>query len=460
VELDKDWIEAAAGRPVAEFVRLASGASRTMFIVRMAEGGDLILRLDIGTGMMAGTEFTLAREAEVYRALTPLPVPIPGFVAMSADGKALLMERATGAFDLTALGEAERTAICDRFVDSLADLHRVDTAALDLPSFHRPASPRDHALLELGQWGRMLRDRVRRPAPLADCGYAILRALAPAYEGPTVLCHGDVGPKNFLFEGGEITALIDWEFAHLGDPMDDLAWWMFRGHEWLGAGGDLGGQLRRWSARTGIAVDVGRLAYYRALILLRWYTMILSGLDNGTSAQDRLPYLSLIPVLDVKLASALAGLLGVDLGAYPTIGAGDAPLTAEALSIFRSDAADVIVPMLDDVEALRRARALQSYADHFEATDRHGPAIRAGDLADLARMLGTAPIDIAEGEARLAARGWDDPAARDDLLAYCMRRGVRHAHLWPITRARALAPPWRPADLGLEAATLIPANQE
>lgn len=458
MELDKDWVEAASGRKVAAFVRLASGASRTMFIVEMDEGDDLILRLDIGTGMMAGTDFTLAREAEAYRALTPQPVPIPGFVAMSDDGKALLMQRVTGDFDLTALGKDDRDAICDRFIDSLADLHNIDTTTLDLPSFHRPVTPRDHALLELDLWGNMLRDRVRRPTPLAHCGYAILRALAPDYDGPAALCHGDVGPKNFLFEDGEITALIDWEFAHLGDPMDDLAWWMFRGHEWLGAGGDLGSQLRRWSDRTGIAVDVDRLAYYRALILLRWYTMIQSGLDNGTSAQDRLPYLSLIPVLDVKLACALAGLLGVDLGTYPDIGEGDAPLTAEALAIFRSDAADVIVPMLDDVEALRRARALQSYADHFEAADRHGPAIRAGDLADLTRMLGTAPASIADGEAKLAARGWDDPAARDDLLAYCMRRGVRHAHLWPITRARALTPPWRSADLGLDTPSLTPAS--
>lgn len=441
----KAWIEAASGRPLDRLVRLASGASRVMFTAVMADGGpDLILRVDPGSGFMSGTALTLAREAEVYRALTALPFPIPAFVGQSDDGMALLMARAAGAFDLTALPEAEREAICDRFVDSLADLHSLDAATLDLPSFRRPAGPRDHALLELDLWQSVMTDRVRRAAPLADLGFAILRALAPAWDGAAVLCHGDVGPKNFLFEGGEITALIDWEFAHLGDPMDDLAWWVFRGHEWLGAGGDLPAQLRRWSARTGLDVDPDRIAYYRALIILRWYVMIVAALDNASSAQDRLPYLSLMPVLDIKLASALAGLLGIDLGPFPELGAGEAPLGMAALGAFREDLGDVIAPLLDDVEAKRRVNALRNYADHFEAIDRHGAAIRAGDLADLARLLGVAPQSIAAGEAALAG------APREAVLTYFMRRGARHAHLWPLTRGRALTPPWTPAFLGLD----------
>jgi aminoglycoside phosphotransferase (APT) family kinase protein len=450
VDGSRGWIEAASGRRVAGFVRLASGASRTMFIVEMADGGgDLILRVDVGSGMMADTALTLAREAEVYRALTPEKVPIAGFIGQSPDRMALLIERVSGDFDLNGLPADERARICDRFVDALADLHMVDGSGLDLPGFGRPDGPRDHALLELDLWRKILRDRVGRAVPLAEAAFAILRDLAPSHDGPASLCHGDVGPKNFLFENGEITALIDWEFAHLGDPMDDLAWWAFRGHEWLGAGGDLGAQLRRWSARTGIPLDPGRIAYYRALVLLRWYVMIHAGLDNGTSAQDRLPYLSIVPVLGVKLAEAVAGLLAMDLGPRPEIGEGDEPLGAEALAIFRGDVADVIAPALDDVEALRRVRALENYAAHFEACDRHGAAIRAGDLADLAQILGAAPVDGEAGERQLSERGWETAEARRDLLTYFMRRGIRHAALWPLTRARALTPPWTRAALGL-----------
>ena len=52
-----------------------------------------------------------------------------------------------------------------------------------------------------------------------------------AGTGP-VIVHGDFGPQNVLIEGGRITALVDWEFAHVGQPVEDLAWaeWIVRMH--------------------------------------------------------------------------------------------------------------------------------------------------------------------------------------------------------------------------------------
>jgi Phosphotransferase enzyme family len=49
--------------------------------------------------------------------------------------------------------------------------------------------------------------------------------------GP-VLVHGDFGPQNVLIEDDRINALVDWEFAHIGQPVEDLAWaeWIVRMH--------------------------------------------------------------------------------------------------------------------------------------------------------------------------------------------------------------------------------------
>jgi aminoglycoside phosphotransferase len=49
--------------------------------------------------------------------------------------------------------------------------------------------------------------------------------------GP-VLVHGDFGPQNVLVNGDTLTALLDWEFAHVGDAIEDLAWaeWIVRMH--------------------------------------------------------------------------------------------------------------------------------------------------------------------------------------------------------------------------------------
>ena len=39
-----------------------------------------------------------------------------------------------------------------------------------------------------------------------------------------MIVHGDFGPQNVLIAGDNISALLDWEFAHAGQPVEDLAW--------------------------------------------------------------------------------------------------------------------------------------------------------------------------------------------------------------------------------------------
>jgi hypothetical protein len=93
--------------------------------------------------------------------------------------------------------------------------------------------------------------------------------IAAALPGPAgaghVLVHGDYGPNNVLLDPAraEITAVLDWEWAHAGDPAEDLAWceWIVRMHhprrvsllgEFFGA---YDGQIPPWPARQAIMAD-------------------------------------------------------------------------------------------------------------------------------------------------------------------------------------------------------------
>jgi aminoglycoside phosphotransferase len=58
-------------------------------------------------------------------------------------------------------------------------------------------------------------------------------ASVPALPGRgAVIVHGDFGPQNVLIDDGRIRALLDWEFAHVGRSIEDLAWaeWIVRMH--------------------------------------------------------------------------------------------------------------------------------------------------------------------------------------------------------------------------------------
>jgi len=61
------------------------------------------------------------------------------------------------------------------------------------------------------------------PHPELDLVLAWLQRYAPRAEA-IVLVHGDFKPGNALVEGLRITAKLDWETAHLGDPLEDLGW--------------------------------------------------------------------------------------------------------------------------------------------------------------------------------------------------------------------------------------------
>ena len=56
----------------------------------------------------------------------------------------------------------------------------------------------------------------------------------PSSPSGTVLVHGDFGPQNVLFDAdsAEPRAVLDWEYVHIGDPVEDLAWaeWILRTH--------------------------------------------------------------------------------------------------------------------------------------------------------------------------------------------------------------------------------------
>jgi aminoglycoside phosphotransferase (APT) family kinase protein len=72
------------------------------------------------------------------------------------------------------------------------------------------------------RYERKWRDNATRASPLIDYAYAWARREARREAGATVVVHGDAGPYNFLIDEDRLTAVLDWEFAHLGDPAEDL----------------------------------------------------------------------------------------------------------------------------------------------------------------------------------------------------------------------------------------------
>jgi len=102
----------------------------------------------------------------------------------------------------------------------LAQLHRIPPAEL---GFAAPApGTSDSLLLLIETYQRKWRENATRASPLIDYAYAWAKAECTKDPSSLAIVHGDAGPYNLLIDNDRLSALLDWEFVHVGDPAVDL----------------------------------------------------------------------------------------------------------------------------------------------------------------------------------------------------------------------------------------------
>ena len=123
---------------------------------------------------------------------------------------------------LPGLEPAERRAIYDAQVDTLAALHAFDPAAIGLADYGRPGNYFER---QVGRWTKQYRASEIDSVPAMDRLIAFLPDSLPP-EGPTRIVHGDFRLDNMILDSVEakVRAVLDWELSTLGDPMADFSY--------------------------------------------------------------------------------------------------------------------------------------------------------------------------------------------------------------------------------------------
>ena len=225
---------------------------------------ELFLRYDRSDPERTGDPWTLHREATVYCALQDTAVPVPRVRAVHPTEQAMLTERVEGDNWFAWIRDPEtQLSVARDFMTHLAALHRLDPGALDLPGFPTDLTVPELVRHELDEWERVIEFRGGDPDPGLRLSIDWLRDNVPAYDGPPVLVQGDTGPGNFMYRDGKVVAVVDWELAHLGDPMDDIAWLSLRAVQEPFT--HLPDRLAEYEALTGNAIDEARVHYYRVM---------------------------------------------------------------------------------------------------------------------------------------------------------------------------------------------------
>lgn len=192
--------------------------------------------------------------------------------------------------------EAERMTLADDFSTALGALHAFDWHGTPLAAWAAALTPQNCVAHEVQRWAQEAGHPGQPLPPALHHGLRWLLAHAP--ETPRiVVVHGDYRVGNFLRVGGRITAILDWELVHLGDPHEDLAWAGMRafspGSTRVGGLVDHQAFHARYSERSGLAVDPARLRYHAVLAQFKSAAMLLGAARRVESGRAR----------DVRLAA-------------------------------------------------------------------------------------------------------------------------------------------------------------
>jgi len=215
---------------VEDLRRLTGGASQETwsfdFVTPEARRLPLILRRKVRAkfeSVGADTEFALFRAARAG----DVPVPATHYLLDDADGlgAGYVMERVEGETIPRKILRDGRFAdalprMAEQAGDILARIHALDVSGIaGLPA---PGDGSKPAAVLLEQY-RGLIDHFAEPHPMFELALRWLEDEMPDDRGQT-LVHGDFRNGNFIVGPEGIRSVLDWELAHVGDPLEDLGW--------------------------------------------------------------------------------------------------------------------------------------------------------------------------------------------------------------------------------------------
>jgi len=277
-----DELAAKLGRRVDSMHLLPGGASKEAWAVD-AEGERLLVRR-AGGGVIHEDTLSLEHEFQVLEAALEAGVKVPRPVAYLGElgGRdAFAMELVEGETIGRRIVRDPPAGLETQLAEEVAKIHAIPPERLPflgsgdvLERFEHELDTvgEPHPAIEYGLWWL----RQHRPEPLDD-----------------VVSHGDFRIGNVVVSEGGLAYLLDWEFAHLADPREDVSWpivraWRFGEDDLrLGGVGEVGPYLERYAELTGREIAESELAWWEVLGNVKWATGCLTQCRRHLTGVDR-----------------------------------------------------------------------------------------------------------------------------------------------------------------------------
>ncbi len=292
--------EIAGCRALLSAERLSGGASQETYRLTIVDNDDgqqlLAMRRAPGGEAFQSTSYNpgLATEALLMQVAQTAGVPEPdihyvlqesdglgdGFIMSWLEGEAL-GARIVRSPDLAAV----RPKLAFECGQILARIHGIDLAATGLQDRLVTMAPEKYVR---DMWERY--QTYNTPQPMIDYAARWLLESLPE-DPPLALVHNDFRNGNLMVSPNGIVAVLDWEVAHIGDPMRDLGWictnsWRFGSDLPVGGFGTYEDLFSGYESITGLPVDPERVKFWEVFGSFWWAIGCLSMAEHYRTGPD------------------------------------------------------------------------------------------------------------------------------------------------------------------------------
>jgi aminoglycoside phosphotransferase (APT) family kinase protein len=279
---------------IANLRKMPGGASREIwsFDCTTSSGAEgnrtraMVLRRDPGAHRI---DTSRRNEFLVLRAAFEEGVPVPEVFYLGEDPAVLgapffVMARIEGETIARRLLRDDQYAVARREMPSqlaqiLAKIHRIDPAKHKLDFLAEPGPNAAHT--EVQRYEQNFRTLALEPHPAFELAFRWLYARIP--KSPRrALVHGDYRIGNVIFGPEGVRSILDWELAHIGDPMEDVGWMCTRAWRFGADENPVGGLCQRedffdaYEKASGIAVDSDTARFWGVFGNLKWGIITIS----------------------------------------------------------------------------------------------------------------------------------------------------------------------------------------
>jgi aminoglycoside phosphotransferase (APT) family kinase protein len=306
--------------------RLPGGASRESWVLDATAGEGaperLVLRRDPPAHHVQTSrrdEFELLREA----ATAGIPVPRVRWCEMDPSvlgAPFFVMDFVAGeTLARRLLRDPEyapaRAALPAELARALAAIHAIDANAGAVVRLAGSPPGESPALAELGRYEQIFRAIAPDPHPALELAFRWLARRAPPARA-AALVHGDFRIGNVIFGPEGLRAVLDWELAHRGDPMEDVGWLCVRSWRFGVDDKPVGGLCAREEffaayERAGGCVDPEAVRWWEVCGNLKWAVMCImqakTFLDGGVRSVELASLGRRVAEMELELLSLTEG---------------------------------------------------------------------------------------------------------------------------------------------------------